>query len=73
MRSAVNNYMEVIGANQMPMNGEELLIAHRKITAQGLAIECISRLNLEQLSRVDRELDCIAKDIPRQQSRGMKL
>jgi len=72
MRSAVNNYMDVIGTNQMPMNGEDGLIAHHKIAAQGLAIECISKLNRGQLSRVDRELDCIVKDIPRQQSRGMK-
>jgi len=40
MRSAVNSYMEAIGANRMPMNDEERLIAHRKIAAQGLAIEC---------------------------------
>lgn len=40
MRSAVNIYMEAIGANRMPVNGEEWLIAHRKIAAQGLAIEC---------------------------------
>lgn len=58
-RSAVNNYMEAIGANRMPMNGEEGLIAHRKIAAQGLAIECISKLSSEQLSRVDRELNWI--------------
>jgi len=44
--------MEAIGANQMPMNGEGGLIAHRKIAAQGLAIECISELNSEQLSIV---------------------
>jgi len=73
MRSAVNNYMETTGVNRLPMNGEEGLIAHRKIAAQGLAIECISRLNSEQFSRVDRKLDCIVNDISRQQSRGMKL
>jgi len=72
MRSAVNNYIEVIGAIRMSMNGEEGLIAHRKIATQGLAIECVSKLNCDQLSRVDRELDCIANNIPRQQSRGMK-
>lgn len=72
MRNAVNNYMETIGANRMPMDGEKGLIAHRKIAAKGLAIECISKLNSDQLSRVDRELDSIVNDIPRQQSRGMK-
>lgn len=73
MRNAVNNYMDAIGANRMPINGEEGLVAHRKIAAQGLAIECIPKLNSDQLSRVDRELDCIVNDIPQQQSRGMKL
>lgn len=72
MRNAVNNYMEAIVADQMPMNGEERLIAHRKIAAQGLAIECISKLNSDQLSRVNRELDYIVNDIPRQQSQGIK-
>jgi len=73
MHSAVNSYMEAIGANRMPVNGEEGLIAHRKIAVQGMAIECISKLNSEQLSRVDRELGCIVKDIPRQQGRGIKF
>lgn len=74
MRNAVNNYMEAIGANCMPMNGEEGILAHRKIAAQGLAIECISKLTSDQLSRVDRELDYIAKDIPRQRTnRGLKM
>jgi len=65
MRSAVNNYMETIGANFMPMNGEGGLIDHRKITAQGIAIDRIYKLSSAQLSIVDREMDRIVKDIPR--------
>lgn len=44
MRNAVNNYMEAIGANRASIDGEEGTLAHRRIAAQGLAIECISKL-----------------------------
>lgn len=73
MRDAVNRYMEVAGMNAMSIDGEDGIRAHRKIAAQGLEIECIASLTSEQLSKVDQELGYIANDIPRQQSRGMKL
>lgn len=73
MRNSVNHYMEVAGMNVMSTGGEEGIRAHRKIAAQGLTISCIAPLTSEQLDKVERELDYIANDIPRQQSRGMKL
>lgn len=74
MRNAVNHYMEVAGMNAMTIDGEDGIREHRKIAAQGLAIDCIASLTSEQLSKVDRELTYIANDIPRQgQSRGMKI
>ena len=42
---------------------EESEIAHRKILAQKVAIDCIHALNKEQLERLDKVLDEIAKDI----------
>lgn len=42
---------------------EESEIAHRKILAQKVAIDCIHALNKEQLEQLDKVLDGIAKDI----------
>ena len=44
-------------------SSEESDIAHRKILAQKVAIDCIHALNKEQLERLDKVLDEIAKDI----------
>ena len=62
MREAVNDYLEVSGANRSSIGGEETILAHRKIAANRLAIDCIYVLSKEELSKVDRELEWIASD-----------
>lgn len=41
MRDAVNEYLEASGANRPSIGGEETILAHRKIAANRLAIDCI--------------------------------
>ena len=62
MREAVNDYLEASGANRSSIGGEEVILAHRKIAANRLAINCIYALSKEELSKVDRELEWIASD-----------
>lgn len=62
MREAVNDYLEASGANRSSIGGEETILAHRKIAANRLAIDCIYALSKEELSKVDRELEWIASD-----------
>lgn len=64
MRDAVNNYLEASGANRPSIGGEETILAHRKIAANRLAIDCIYALSKEELSKVDRELEGIVNDLP---------
>ena len=71
MRDAVNNYLEASGANRPSIGGEEAILARRKIAANRLAIDCIYALSKEELSKVDRELEWIVSDMPRQQA-GMR-
>ena len=59
MRDAVNEYLEASGANRPSIGGEETILAHRKIAANRLAIDCIYALSKEELSKVDRELEGI--------------
>ena len=66
MRDAVNDYLEARGANRPSIGGEETILAHRKIAANRLAIDCIYALSKEELSKVDRELESIVGDLPRQ-------
>ena len=66
MRDAVNNYLEASGANRPSIGGEETILAHRKIAANRLAIDCIYALSKEELYKVDRELEGIVGDVPRQ-------
>ena len=66
MRDAVNEYLEASGANRPSIGGEEAILAHRKIAANRLAIDCIYALSKEELSKVDRELEGIVGDFPRQ-------
>ena len=65
MREAVNDYLEVSGANRSSIGGEETILAHRKIAANRLAIDCIYALSKEEVSKVDRELEGIAVDVSR--------
>ena len=62
MHNAVDNYLESCGANRPSIGGEETILAHRKIAANRLAIDCIYVLSKEELSKVDRELEWIASD-----------
>ena len=71
MRDAVNDYLEASGANRPSIGGEGTILAHRKIAANRLAIDCIYALSKEDLSKVDRELEDIVWDVPRQ-GYGMK-
>ena len=65
MRDAVNEYLEASGANRPSIGGKETILAHRKIAANRLAIDCIYALSKEELSKVDRELEGIVGDLPR--------
>ena len=66
MRDAVNEYLEASGANRPSIGGEETILAHRRIAANRLAIDCIYALSKEELSKVDRELEGIVGDLRRQ-------
>ena len=66
MREAVNDYLEVSGTNRSSIGGEEAILAHRKIAANRLAIDCIYALSKEELSKVDKELEGIVGDVTRQ-------
>ena len=66
MRDAVNDYLEASGANRPSIGGEETILSHRKIAANRLAIDCIYALSKDELSKVDRELEGIVGDVPRQ-------
>ena len=65
MRDVVDNYLESCGANRPAIGGEKTILAHRKIAANRLAIDCIYALSKEELSKVDRELEGIVEDLPR--------
>ena len=71
MRDAVNDYLEASDANRPSIGGKETILAHRKIAANRLAIDCIYALSKEELSKVDRELEGIVGDAQRQ-GYGMK-
>jgi len=66
MRDAINDYLEASDANRPSIGGKETILAHRKIAANRLAIDCIYALSKDELSKVDRELEGIVGDLPRQ-------
>lgn len=66
MRDAVNDYLEASDANRPSIGGKETILAHRKIAANRLAIDCLYALSKDELSKVDRELEGIVGDLPRQ-------
>ena len=66
MRDAVNDYLEASDANRPSLGGEWTILAHRKLAANRLAIDCIYALSKDELSKVDRELEGIVGDLPRQ-------
>ena len=61
MCDAVNDYLEVSGANRPSIGGEEAILARRKIAANRLAIDCIYALSAEELSEADRILEDIVE------------
>ena len=65
MRDDADNYLESCGAPPS-IGGDETILAHRKIAANRLAIDCIYALSKEELSKVDMELEGIAMVLPRQ-------
>ena len=65
MLDTVNDYLEASDANRISIGGEETILAHRKIAANRLAIDCIYALSKEELFKVDRELEGIVGDVPR--------
>lgn len=71
MRDAVDNYLESCGANRPSIGGEETILAHRKIATSRLTIDCIYALTRSELTKIDRELEAIANDIPKE-SNGLK-
>lgn len=62
LQDSFNDYYKAICTPGVKIS-EESDIAHRKILAQKVAIDCIHALNKEQLERLDKVLDGIAKDI----------
>ena len=62
LQDSFNDYYKAISTPGIKIS-EESDIAHRKILAQKVAIDCIHALNKEQLKRLDKVLDEIAKDI----------
>lgn len=71
MRDAVDNYLESCGANRPSIGGEETILAHRKIATSRLTIDCIYALTRSELTKIDRELEAIANDLPKE-SNGLK-
>lgn len=66
MRDAVNNHLEASGANRPSIGGTEAILARRKIAANRLAIDCLYALSKDELSKVDRELEDIVENVPRE-------
>lgn len=62
LQDSFNDYYKAICTPGIKIS-EESDVAHRKILAQKVAIDCIHALNKEQLERLDKVLDGIAKDI----------
>lgn len=62
LQDSFNDYYKAICTPGIKIS-EESDIAHRKILAQKVAIDCIHALNEEQLERLDNVLVGIAKDI----------
>ena len=61
MRESVNESLEVSGANRPSIGGEETILAHRKIAANRLAIDCVYALSKDEIDKVERELEDVIK------------
>ncbi len=62
LRDSFNDYYEAICTPGVNIS-QESDIAHRKLLAQKVAIDCIHKLSNEQLQQLDKVLDEIAKDM----------
>ena len=62
LQDSFNDYYKAICTPGVKIS-EESDIAHRKILAQKVAIDCIHALNKEQLERLDKVLEGLAKEI----------
>ena len=71
MKNLLSHYLEASGANRPSIGGEETILAHRKIATSRLTIDCIYALTRSELTKIDRELEAIANDIPKE-SNGVK-
>lgn len=68
MRDAVNDYIEVTGANHAIDNDEQAILYGRRAVALRVSIEAINSLNKDELQRLDRKLmEIVSEDMPRQQ------
>ena len=68
MRDAVNDYIEVTGANHAIDNDERAILHGRRAVALRVSIEAINSLNKDELQRLDRKLmEIVTEDMPRQQ------
>lgn len=70
LQDSFNEYYKMISSPGARIS-EESEIAHRKILAQKVAIECIHAFDKEQLQNLDKVLDEIATDL--KSYRGLKL
>lgn len=70
MRSTVNRYMEVSGAN-LSIAGEEGIIGKRRIEAQLILRDCITPLSRENLRKAETMLFRIAEDDAPTMKRGL--
>lgn len=62
LQDSFNDYYAAISTPGVKIS-EESEIGHRHILAQKVAIDCIRQLSSEQLERLDKVLDRIAKDV----------
>ena len=61
LRDAFNDYYDAIKTPGLKISDEND-IAHRKILAHKVAIDCIHKLNNEQLQQLDKVLDEVASE-----------
>ena len=71
MRNKVEAYLEASGANLPSIGGDAAIIAHRRIAAKHLLLDCITPLTKTQLDRAAYELSTIAATLPHQ-SRSLR-
>ena len=66
MRNTVNNYLESVVQPPLYRWQKDHHREQKNIAANRLTIDCIYALSKEELSKVDRELEGIISNVPRQ-------